>query len=588
MGAKPRPTCHPEGAIFEPCPGMNILIVDDDRVNSTILDRLLGREGHRVIVAANGREGVERFVQDEPDLVLMDILMPEMNGYEAAREIKRIHPDRFVPIIFLTAVTDEHGLAQCVDAGGDDFLTKPFNRTILHAKIEAMERIRLLHATLRDQKVQLEQHQDQVRQELEVGRHLFGNIVLAGNLLDAPCLRHWTSPMSLFNGDLLVASYNPAGGIHIMLGDFTGHGLSAAVGALPLAEIFYGLTEQGFSIGDLVEEMNTKLLSVMPTRMFCAACLIEVDYRQQSLMVWNGGLPDVLITNGSGEIIRRVPSTHLPLGVVPMTRDDRKLEILEMQADHRVFLYSDGLTEASNPGGEMFGEERLLRRFGQQMAPNTVFGAILDAVEAFRGNAPQTDDISLLEVDCSRASEEPPGGPPLQTSKNIQPAEWDLSFSFGARMLRTVDPLPTIINAIMNLQAPFGHRERIYTILAELFSNALDHGLLGLDTETKQTSEGFLRYYAQREERLAMLGEGFIRLKLSHIPNNCGVDGAVGGEIRILLEDSGPGFDLDQVRSTLTGNIGHGGRGIALIRSLCAELVYHGSGNSAEAVYRWT
>ncbi|NGZ25843.1 MAG: fused response regulator/phosphatase, partial [Magnetococcales bacterium] len=296
---------------------MKILIVDDDRINSTILNRLLARDGHTVINAHDGLQGVALFESEQPELVLMDILMPGINGYEAAYQIKRMTKDRFVPLIFLTAVTDDEGLAKCLEAGGDDFLTKPFNRIILQAKIGAMERIRQLDMTQRHQKEQLERHQESVRQELEIGKHLFANIVRAGNLLDAPCLNHWTSPMSLFNGDLLVASYNPAGGLHIMLGDFTGHGLSAAVGALPLSEIFYGLTAQGFSIGDLVEEMNAKMLSVMPTRMFCAACLLEVDPRQKSLMVWNGGLPEVLIANGEGKLVRRITSNHLPLGVVP-------------------------------------------------------------------------------------------------------------------------------------------------------------------------------------------------------------------------------------------------------------------------------
>ncbi|MBF0371285.1 MAG: fused response regulator/phosphatase [Magnetococcales bacterium] len=566
---------------------MKILIVDDDRINSTILSRLLGREGHPVITASNGQDGVRLFEAEKPDLVLMDIRMPLMDGYEAARRIKRLSPDHFVPIIFLTAVTDDEGLAKCIEAGGDDFLTKPFNRIILQAKINALERIQQLHSVLRLQKEQLERHQDSVRQELEVGKHIFSNIVRAGSLLDAPCLNHSTHPMSLFNGDLLVASYNPAGGLHIMLGDFTGHGLSAAVGALPLSELFYGMTAQGFSIGDLVTEMNSKLLTVMPTRMFCAACLIEVDPRQNSLMIWNGGLPDILIIDGDGQLVQRVPSSHLPLGVASLTPGDRKIEILEMRSDYRVLLYSDGLTEATEPSGEMYGTERLDAHFNGQHSPDRLFDLILEDVEIFRDGAEQTDDISLLEIDCAKAGDEPPSGSMPHTLSPIQPSDWEASFSFSADTLKSVDPLPPVTNMVMNIQAPAGHRERIYTILAELFSNALDHGLLNLDTRTKQTPEGFIQYYSQREERLANLEEGFIRLSLHHTPLKNG-NGTLGGEIRIHLEDSGPGFDHTQVQSQLEGNLGHGGRGIALVRSLCVRLDYRGNGNVAEAVYQWT
>ncbi|MBF0138711.1 MAG: fused response regulator/phosphatase [Magnetococcales bacterium] len=568
---------------------MKILIVDDDRINSTILNRLLARDGHSVVIASDGVAGVEVFHREQPDLVLMDIRMPRMNGYEAAREIKRLAANRFVPIIFLTAVTDEDSLVQCIDAGGDDFLTKPFNRTILQAKIDAMERIRQLHGELRRQKETVERHQGQLQQEMEIGQHLFAKIVSAGNLLDAPCLKRWTSPMSVFNGDLLVAAYNPAGGLHIMLGDFTGHGLSAAVGAMPLAEIFYEMTAQGFSLSELVEAMNAKLIAVMPTRMFCAACLIEVDYRQQSLMVWNGGLPDVLVIDKTGRVVRRLASNRLPLGVVALTREDRKMEILEMKSEHRVFLYSDGLIEAPDSEGEMFGMDRLMSHFGGDVQPDKIFDVILHSLMAFRGGTEQCDDISLLEIDCSRAGEEPPGGMPRRSEKSLPPAPWEMSFAFHAGTLKNVDPLPTVINAVMSIQAPTGHRERLYTILAELLSNALDHGLLGLDTEMKKTPTGFIEYYNQREARLNAMESGFIKLTLVHEPVVNEADGRrIGGAMRIHLQDSGPGFDHTRVQSYLEGNAGHGGRGIALIRSLCSELVYHGAGNQAEVVYQWT
>lgn len=551
---------------------MKILIVDDDRVSSAMLRGLLAKDGHDVATAANGRDGVDLFLaswddRSAFDLVLMDVLMPGMNGYEAAYEIKKISGDRFIPIIFLTAVTDEEGLAKCVESGGDDFLTKPFNRILLQAKIDALERIRQLHALQ--------------RQELEVAEHLFNHIVRAGSLLDAPCLNHWTSPMSLFNGDLLVAAYNPAGGLHILLGDFTGHGLSAAVGALPLAEIFYGLTAQGLSIGDLVEAINAKLLDIMPTRMFCAACLIEVDARQQSLTVWNGGLPDVFLVDGEGRLAKKIPSSHLPLGVVPFTPDDRKVEILEMQKDYRVFLASDGLIESVNPVGTMYGQERLQNHFDGEKIPGQLFSNILKDLDLYRDGTPQTDDISLLEIVCASAGEDPPGGRPALSQKRAPPSAWEAAFSFSAETLKSVDPLPTLIQALMNIQSPSGHRERIYTILAELFSNSLDHGLLKLDTKTKQSPEGFLLFYAQREERLAALQGGFISIGLKHRPKNG------GGVLNIRVEDSGEGFDTAHVQTSLAGNLGHGGRGIALVRSLCRELTFEKNGTIAYASYEW-
>jgi len=117
-----------------------------------------------------------------------------------------------------------------------------------------------------------------------------------------------------------------------MLGDFTGHGLPAAVAALPAAEIFYEMTAKGYSIGEIVGEINHKLKSMLPPELFLAACLLELDVSGASLAVWNGGIPDVLIRDANGKTLRRLPSRHLPLGVVNNSGLDRSIELARLDA----------------------------------------------------------------------------------------------------------------------------------------------------------------------------------------------------------------------------------------------------------------
>ena len=127
--------------------GLNILIVDDQAANRTLLSFLLEEDGHQIIEAASGQEGVDCFSRDVPDLVLLDVMMPGMDGYETATLIKAQSPEH-VPIIFLTALSDDVSLSKCIESGGDDFLTKPVNETLLTAKIKAHERIRELNSEL--------------------------------------------------------------------------------------------------------------------------------------------------------------------------------------------------------------------------------------------------------------------------------------------------------------------------------------------------------------------------------------------------------------------------------------------------------
>jgi PAS domain S-box-containing protein len=118
---------------------MKVLAVDDNRTNLHILQLFLKKLGHQVIIAENGQEAVERFQSEAPDLILLDIMMPVMDGFEAARRIKAMARERWTPIIFLSALNRDENLVEGLEAGGDDYLTKPINFVVLEAKLRSMQ-----------------------------------------------------------------------------------------------------------------------------------------------------------------------------------------------------------------------------------------------------------------------------------------------------------------------------------------------------------------------------------------------------------------------------------------------------------------
>lgn len=124
---------------------LNILVANDDPYSCELLAITLKKGDHKINVTTNGKDAVEQFKNNPTDLIIMDVVMPEMNGYETAKAIKEYAGDNFVPIIFLTSLCDEVELAQCIENGGDDFLIKPFNHVSLNAKIFALDRIRRMY-----------------------------------------------------------------------------------------------------------------------------------------------------------------------------------------------------------------------------------------------------------------------------------------------------------------------------------------------------------------------------------------------------------------------------------------------------------
>ena len=223
---------------------LSILIAEDGATDRMLLAAIISRQGHRVTTAENGAEAVQLFERERPQLVLMDALMPVMDGFEAAQQIKRLAGNELVPIIFLTSLTEHEALVRCLEAGGDDFIAKPYNPIILEAKIQAMHRLRRLQATVLEQRDLIARRNHQLLDEQRAAKAIFDKVAHAG-CLDASNIRYRQSPRALFNGDLLLAAQAPAERMFVLLGDFTGHGLPAAIGAMPLAETFYGMTAKG-------------------------------------------------------------------------------------------------------------------------------------------------------------------------------------------------------------------------------------------------------------------------------------------------------------------------------------------------------
>lgn len=553
-----------------------ILIAEDNAADRMLLSTIVSRQGHRVLTASNGLEAVALFEQARPQLVLMDALMPVMDGFEAARRIKQKAGEALVPIIFLTSLTEGEALVRCLEAGGDDFLAKPYNRVILEAKIGAMDRLRRLHDTVLQQRDLIARHNEHLLREQRVAKAVFDKVAHSG-CLDAPNISYMQSPYALFNGDLLLAAYKPSGGMHVMLGDFTGHGLPAAIGAMPLAEVFYGMTAKGHALAEILREINAKLKRILPVGVFCCATLLNISSKRGLLEVWSGGLPDGYLLHGDGRPRQSLVSRHLPLGILEPAAFSDRCEVYPLAPGDRIFLLSDGVLEASDQQGQLFGEARLLELLDANRQPQALFEEIQLALAAFRGE--QQDDVSMVQVGLAEDDEHPR---PLAFADSGQGSvmDWSASFEFRALSLRHFNPLPFLLQLLLDVRALRPRGGELYTVLAELYSNALEHGVMGLDSSLKQDASGFAEYYRERRLRLASLQDGYVRFHLQMLPEEG------GGRLIVRVEDSGPGFDPVTVMAL--GDEALCGRGLALVRQLSDGFQIAPVGQGVSVEFCWS
>lgn len=260
---------------------MRLLVVDDDAMSRKILTRSLQKRGYDIVQASDGAEALAVMEEDDIGVVIADWMMPGMDGIELCRRIRLNKESSYVYVIMLTSKGERKDLLAGFEAGVDEYIQKPPDLDELDARIKVGIRIVNLERKLKGLF-------DQLRRDYEIAQNVFSNVARVDQV-ENKNIKCSLSPMDIVGGDVFFTATGPSGSQYALLGDFTGHGLSAAIGAIPVSDIFYAMAEKGHSIENIVTETNRKLKGILPMGLFLCACFIKLDYTRGTLTAWNGG-----------------------------------------------------------------------------------------------------------------------------------------------------------------------------------------------------------------------------------------------------------------------------------------------------------
>ncbi len=570
--------------------GLRILIADDSDTDRLLLQAIIKSQGHTPILARDGLEAVVLFQIEAPDIILLDALMPNMDGFDAARHIKSNMGDDFIPIIFLTSLHDADSLAKCLEAGGDDFLSKPYQNIILGAKINAFRRMQSMHNTMQAQRDQIYANNQRLIREQEVAKLTFDKVAHEG-ALHANNIRYSLSPMAIFNGDVLLAAVHPNGDLCVLLGDFTGHGLAAAMGAMPLSQTFYSMIAKGFSIRFVAREINKKLKEILPVGVFCCSVMLQFNLYQNTVEVFNAAMPDIYLVDPKQGSFVSIASDHLALGILSDQQFNNSTEVYPMEVGSKLLTFSDGVIEAENTQGKMFGCQRVEQVIQESLEEKTAENLIerlKDAIDKFMDNKGLSDDISIASVRMCSIDEFSLRNQLLGIKPKTKPMQWRFSYELQGQTLRHADPTPVIQKLIQDAPLFSTQMTNIYTVVSELFVNALDHGILGLDSSLKQHENGFKQYYAERTRRLETLDSGLICFEVEY--SSC----QDRYSLKLTVTDSGKGFDTKAWEQSHERSLqlAHqkglplSGRGLSLVKKLSDSLAFSKNGSRIEVEFK--
>lgn len=295
----------------------------------------------------------------------------------------------FAPILAVTAKRYQDSIATSLAAK--------------HRSEQLVDELTLRNNELAHQNERLGRQQDMLEQEEELAKHVFQQLIIGGDHR-LPGIHTWNQPMGSLSGDLIQASRGPAGESYVLLCDFTGHGLPAALGALPASAVFLAMSAKGLTVDVIARELNAKLRQLLPVGYFCCAALIQLSADRTRVGIWNGGLPPILINRANRDGHDQFASHSLPLGVVDDDRFEAASTTLTLNPGDVLYAYSDGLTEAQNIDGDMWGKERLHGFVMQKDLPAPRLPALIDTLLEYVNLAPPSDDISVVEIEATPAN----------------------------------------------------------------------------------------------------------------------------------------------------------------------------------------
>lgn len=383
---------------FVPAPiPAKILIVDDHAENCAVLQRRLEREGHACESVLDGESALERLAVGGFDLVLLDIMMPGMDGREVLRRIKTDESLRHLPVIMVSALDHLASVVACIERGAEDYLPKPFDPVLLRARINAsLERKRLRDAE-QEAFVALRESQEKLAAELaEAAAYVQG--VLPEPLTDGAVRASWSFlPSSSLGGDAFGYGYLDGGMFGACLLDVCGHGVGAALLSISVLNVIRAESLPGVDFRDpaaVLAGLNSAFPMEKHGEMFFTAWCGIYDPAARRLRYAAGGHPPAILVEPGG-------ATTLLAAKGPVVGACEGIVFAAMEAEvpqgSRIYIFSDGAYEITRRDGSMMCYEDF--RILAASAPGKGGVAwIMEQLRGLNGQSAFDDDVSLVEL----------------------------------------------------------------------------------------------------------------------------------------------------------------------------------------------
>ncbi len=377
-----------------------ILIVDDTPINIGVISGAL-KDSFATKVATSGEKALAiAGGKDKPDLILLDIMMPEMDGYEVCRRLKANTDTRDIPVIFLTSQTEAEDETKGFEVGAVDYIHKPFSAAVVKARVRT-------HLMLREAHAQIARQLVEINTELEMARQIQLSILPSSTpkISGLDIVARYI-PMTSVAGDFYDFIVVDESHLGILIADVSGHGLPAALIASMLQVALTAQARHASEPGKVLAGLNQALCGKFQHN-FVTAAYVYLDLEKKMMKYGGAGHPPLLLWRKSTGSASEVLENGLVMGQF----EEATYDSLEapIEAGDRFVLYTDGILETCNPAQEEFGTARFMKfmEANNKVAAGPFADAVLLELARWLEQPPgegHKDDISLLTVDITARS----------------------------------------------------------------------------------------------------------------------------------------------------------------------------------------
>ncbi|MDX1978563.1 MAG: SpoIIE family protein phosphatase [Pseudanabaenaceae cyanobacterium bins.68] len=378
---------------------VSILVIDDDLVLRMVLQKMLTEQGYQAIAAADGKEGLTLAKQHQPALIICDWLMPEINGLEVCRQV-RADPDLAATfLILLTSLGDVADRVKGLDAGADDFLTKPIDFSELKARVRAGLRLYNLNQDLQRQK-QLLEHQKQILEAELAEAATYVRSLLPPPLHSSVEINSQFIPSLQLGGDCFGYGWLDQDHLAIYLLDVSGHGIGSALLSVSVLNILRSQSLSGVDFYDpsaVLTSLNQNFIMQQQGGMYFTIWYGVYNQKTRRLTYAAAGHPPAVMLSDRQELWQ-LETLNIPIGFFPDV--SFQTSCCEIPLDTEIYLFSDGIYEFGLSCG-IFGLEQFIETLYRQISQASDLLDLRQLINQLRSYTPQhrfEDDVSILQI----------------------------------------------------------------------------------------------------------------------------------------------------------------------------------------------